>query len=81
MATTLEHLIAAANPYLNAQTTGPEYEPDLTIEQQADVGGWSFKGVPHHIEKAIRIPYTYTDGNGVEIRDYLLIGYEGGGAY
>jgi len=45
------------------------------------VGNWNFKGVPHFIEKAIRIPYTYVDANNVTIQDYLLIGFEGGGAY
>lgn len=78
-------VITKANPYTGAGTgaTGPIYEPDATlvIEQQLDVGTWNFKGVPHFIEKAIRIPYTYIDVNGVQIRDYLLIGYEGGGAY
>ncbi len=79
---TLEELIAAANPYLpTANSTTPGYDPSIIIEQQLDVGGWNFKGVPHHIEKAIRIPYTYYDDHGVQIRDYLLIGYEGGGAY
>ena len=79
---TLEELIAAANPYLpTANSTTPGYDPSIIIEQQLDVGGWNFKRVPHHIEKAIRIPYTYYDDQGVQIRDYLLIGYEGGGAY
>jgi hypothetical protein len=76
----LEDLITAANPYLPAGGS-PTYESPIVIEQQLDVGGWSFKGIPHHIEKAIRIPYTYVDDHGVLIRDYLLIGYEGGGAY
>jgi hypothetical protein len=79
---TLEQLIAAANPYLPTDNSStPDYETPIIIEQQLDVGGWSFKGVPHHIEKAIRIPYTYYDDHGVQVRDYLLIGYEGGGAY
>lgn len=72
--------IKFANPYTDA----PAYElapGDVVVEQQLDVGGWNFKGVPHHVEKAIRIAYTYTDDKGVKIRDYLLIGYEGGGAY
>jgi hypothetical protein len=76
----LVNTINLANPY----TTAPTYEAannDVVIEQQLDVGNWNFKGVPHHVEKAIRVSYTYTDENGVKIRDYLLIGYEGGGAY
>jgi len=74
---TLKDVIDKANPY----STSPTYQTDIVIEQQLDLGHWAFKDVPHYIEKAIRIPYTYTDANGVTIRDYLLIGYEGGGAY
>jgi len=74
----LEYVIEKANPY----TVGaaPTYEDPIVVEVQKDVGNWYFKGVGHHVEKAIRIPYTYTKNN-VVIRDYLLIGYEGGGAY
>lgn len=81
---TVDQVIDLANPYTFPHVLGPStpvYEVDLVIEQQLDVGNWNFKGVPHFIEKAIRIPYTYTDAQGVKIRDYLLIGYEGGGAY
>lgn len=75
-------VIDKANPYTNfPNVTPPVYDPNPIVEQQLDVGTWNFKGVPHHIEKAIRIPYTYVDTNGVTIQDYLLIGYEGGGAY
>ena len=74
----LEYVIEKANPY----TVGaaPTYEDPIVVEVQKDVGDWYFKGVGHHVEKAIRIPYTYTKNN-VIVRDYLLIGYEGGGAY
>ena len=40
---------------------------------------WYFKNGSNYVAKALRIPYIYTDENGREIRDYLLIGYEGGG--
>lgn len=75
-------VIDDANPY--TQFLGalpPVYDPLPVVEQQVDVGTWNFKGVPHFIEKAIRIPYTYVDANNVTVLDYLLIGYEGGGAY
>lgn len=75
-------VIDNANPYTNFPSgTPPVYDPIPIVEQQIDVGTWNFKGMPHYIEKAIRIPYTYVDANGVTIQDYLLIGYEGGGAY
>ena len=55
---------------------------DQQVEKQLDLGQWYFKGVPHNIERALRIAYTYRDvDTGAVIRDYLLIGYEGGGAY
>jgi hypothetical protein len=76
-------VIDDANPYVHfLGAMPPVYDPPpVVVEQQFDVGNWNFKGVPHFIEKAIRIPYTYVDANNVTIRDYLLIGYEGGGAY
>lgn len=72
----LTPVINASNPY----TATPVYENPIVVEQQLDVGNWNFKGVGRHVEKAIRIPYTYVK-NGVTIRDYILIGFEGGGAY
>jgi len=33
----------------------------------------------HRIAKALRIAYCYKDAQGVEIKEYLLIGYEGSG--
>ena len=57
------------------------FESPIVVEQQADVGTWAFKGVAYHIEKALKIPYTYLDSNSVLVEDYLLIGFAGGGAY
>ncbi|HEY7870979.1 MAG TPA: hypothetical protein VIF59_17220 [Methylomirabilota bacterium] len=72
-----------ANPYTKdlPAANQPSYFNPFLVEQQVDVGNWNFKGVPHHIEKALKIPYTYKDANDVEIIEYLLIGYAGGGAY
>ena len=69
-----------ANPYTQGLPPGNFYAA-LIIEQQLDAGMWNFKGVPYFIEKALKIPYTYTDANNVLIQDYLLIGFAGGGAY
>ena len=55
-------------------------------ESQEYAGKWDFKGTPHYVAKAVRIPYVYyrpseEDPNvGVLVTDYLLIGFEGGGA-
>jgi hypothetical protein len=60
------------------------------IETHAEPGNWSFKGSPHYIERAVRIPYMYYKKESdkesdkepaVLIKDYFLIGFEGGGAY
>lgn len=75
------NVIQQANPYTDPPATQANFVDPPVVEQQADAGTWTFKGVPHHIEKALRIPYTYTDANGVHIREYLLIGFAGGGAY
>ena len=80
-------LLDRANPYVpwpipGGITSNFELVNGGTIvEQQLDAGPWTFKGVPHHIEKALRIPYIYLDDDGVQIREYLLIGFAGGGAY
>jgi hypothetical protein len=74
-------MLDAANPYTDGLPPGNYDGPIIVVEQQLDAGMWSFKGVPHYIEKALKIPYTYRDANNVVIRDYLLIGFAGGGAY
>jgi len=71
----LGKLIFDENPYSTAMT------PEAAVEVQADLGTWQFKGVPYYIEKAYKIPYTYVDAAGHTIRDYILVGYAGGGAY
>jgi len=55
------------------------------VESQEYAGRWDFKGTSHYVAKAIRIPYMYyrpaEDGTtAVLVTDYLLIGFEGGGA-
>ena len=53
----------------------------LPIEEDSyAVGSWKFKDRSVRIAKAIRIPYTYQDRHGNFVREYLLIGYEGGGS-
>jgi hypothetical protein len=75
------NVIQNANPYTVFPATQADFVNPPLVEQQLDVGTWTFKGVPHYIEKALKIPYTYTDANGVYIQEYLLIGFAGGGAY
>lgn len=74
-------VIDRANPYTQLPAGPPTFAVPLVVEQQLDAGMWNFKGVPHYIEKALKVPYTYTDAHGVVIREYILIGFAGGGAY
>ena len=41
-------------------------------------GSWQFRGRALRVAKAIRISYTYQDRHGNIVKEYLLIGYEGG---
>lgn len=70
-------VIDKANPYTHA----PNFADPLFVEKQLDAGKWTFKGVPYEIEKALKIPYTYQDDDGLDVTEYLLIGFAGGGAY
>jgi hypothetical protein len=40
---------------------------------------WYFRNGTYRIAKAIRIPYRYTNDEGLTVKEYLLIGYEGAG--
>ncbi|HUO65506.1 MAG TPA: hypothetical protein VMT97_17445 [Terriglobales bacterium] len=72
----LGKLIVDENPYTSGTVTIED-----VVEVQVELGTWPFKGTPHYIEKAIRVSYTYTDASLHTVRDYILIGLEGGGAY
>jgi len=78
----LQDVVEAANPYTpNYPTQTMAFDDPIVVEQQVDLGMWTFKGVPHYIERALKIPYKYQDEHGVDIEEYLLIGFAGGGAY
>ncbi len=78
----LQDVVEAANPYTpNYPAKKMAFYNPIVVEQQVDLGMWAFKGVPYYIERALKIPYKYQDENGVDIEDYLLIGFAGGGAY
>ncbi len=56
------------------------------IEFQESPGNWTFKGAPHNIARSVRIPYTFywlnkATNSTIEVRDYFLVGFEGGGSY
>ena len=81
--TSLEELIQKLTPYPG----GSDYEIDHEgVEYHEKPGGWNFKGIPHGVARAVRVPYTFywfneATKSTVEIRDYFLIGFEGGAGY
>ena len=77
----LGQLIFDENPYSSLQTTAPKKFELMVDETEVDYKGleWYFKNGDNYVKKALRIPYIYKDANNHVIRDYLLIGYEGGG--
>jgi hypothetical protein len=79
--TTLEELIRAMNPYKSQGDFEVDFEG---VEYAEKPGSWYFKGAAEPIARAVKIPYTFVwrvNGQDVTIRDYLLVGFEGGGAY
>jgi hypothetical protein len=82
--TDLEDIILYLNPY-DAEKDSIEIIED-GVEYHDKPGPWNFKNVGHTVNRAIRIPYTFiwknpTTKEKIKIRDYFLIGFEGGGAY
>ena len=76
----LGQLIFDENPY-STQASPKQFEVMLNETEMSYRGmQWYFKNGSNYVAKALRIPYCYKDKDGHEIRDYLLIGYEGGGA-
>jgi len=90
--TDLGSLIVRLSPYTFAP---PPPGKDLFtiqedgVEYQEKPGAWYFKGAAHNLARSVRIPYTFywknpaadAKADPIEIRDYFLIGFEGGGAY
>lgn len=56
-------------------------------EMHEKPGEWKFKYADHYVARALRIPYMYykplesDDTKGFLVRDYFLIGFEGGMGY
>ena len=75
----LGQLIFDETPY-STQVPPKQFEVMLD-ETEVDYKAleWYFKNGDNYVKKALRIPYIYKDANNHVIRDYLLIGYEGGG--
>lgn len=79
----LGQLIFDSNPYVKATGAPPHKKQQEFMFDAVEVDyrsyQWTFKGGSSYIQKALRIPYCYIDDDGIEIRDYLLVGFEGGG--
>jgi len=56
-------------------------------EMHEKTGQWKFKYADHYVARAVRVPYMYYQKSksdpktGILIRDYFLIGFEGGMGY
>ena len=75
----LGQLIFDENPYTDNQPP-PKSLRIMIDETEVSYRGvqWYFKNGSNYVAKALRIPYTYKDKYGHDVKDYLLIGYEGG---
>jgi hypothetical protein len=73
-------------------TNGGSADPKFALhpadgEMHEKPGTWKFKYAEHYVQRAVRIPYLYyrkseTDETiGMLVKDYFLVGFEGGGAY
>jgi hypothetical protein len=60
------------------------------IETHEKPGSWKFKYADQYVERALRIPYLYYKADGrstkgkplaVLVKDYFLVGFEGGAGY
>jgi hypothetical protein len=87
MAITPEHLlgayIARANPYKLSPSDPKPKDFELMLDQvEKDKYGakWYFRNQEYRIAGALRIPYCFTDKDGQEVMDYILIGFEGMGS-
>jgi hypothetical protein len=64
-------------PFIHMALVG---DVESQIEEDSyQAGYWKFKDRSLRIAKAIRFPYTYIDENGNQVKEYVLIGYEGSG--
>lgn len=66
----------------------PPYMLDFPGSELHDKPGqWKFKYADHYVNRAMRVPYMYYQKSkadpkvGILIRDYFLIGFEGGAGY
>ena len=80
----LGQYIFDANPYTRkknpADPLPTAMDPLLTDTEKYYVNAqWYFKDGTHHVGRALRIPYHFTDSEGQTVQEYLLVGFEGTG--
>ena len=80
----LGEYIIKANPYTKKKNPNDPHptpmDPMLDgTEQDYYVVLWYFKNGSYRIGKALRIPYCFKNDEGQDVRDYILVGYEGAG--
>ncbi len=82
----LGEYILRANPYKEKKSDPAPKNIEVMLAETekenytADYSGeWHFKKGSNRIARALRIPYCYEDAEGQEVRDYILVAYEGPG--
>lgn len=79
--------IFKANPYTRREThDGKRVNDDVhlcldRVERDQQPALWYFKGGSNRVVTSLRIPYCSKDEYGQMYMNYILIGFEGGGAY
>jgi hypothetical protein len=79
--------IFKANPYTRRTThDGRPVNDEILlcldrVERDQQPTNWYFKGSNNRIVTSIRIPYCSKDEFGQMYMNYIVIGFEGGGAY
>jgi hypothetical protein len=79
--------IFKANPYTRRESRDGRRSHDEMqlcldrVERDEQPANWYFKGGANRVVTSLRIPYCAKDEFGQLYMNYLLIGFEGGGAY
>lgn len=80
MEAALGQYISDANPYTRNRNPGDtNFMLNFSEKEAYDNTGWEFKGTPHRIAKAIKIPYCFRDEDGQVTTKFIFVGFEGSG--
>ena len=86
-------LVYAHSPYHSKDDEPFGFRIDFKdVEMEEQPGKWNFRYADHYIKRSLRVPYYYTSSqmknvapilatDPFAIRDYFLVGFEGGSGY